>query len=1107
MSGLTGATAIAGGEYHTIAIKNDGTVWAWGYNMYGQLGDGTTTYRTTPVQVSGLTGATAIAGGENHTIAIKNDGAVWAWGRNEYGQLGDSTGTNRATPVQVSGLAGVVAVAGGWSHSLALKTDGTVWAWGRNSFLGVGDGIATNRGTPVQVSGLAGVVAIAGGGSHSLALKTDGTVWAWGWNDFGQLGDGTGTYRVTPVQVSGLAGVVAVAGGWGHSLALKTDGTVWAWGYNVYGQLGDGTTTYYRATPVQVSNLTGVAAIKEGGYHSLAIMSEYTTPTTTASPAGGSYTSAQSVTLACNDGTGSGCGNIYYTTDGTTPTTSSSVYSSPINISTTTTLKFFAVDVAGNAETIKTEIYAISNLSISTSSLPDGTVGSAYSAALTATGGTAPYTWSIPSGGLPPGLALNGSTDIISGTPTTAGTYGFTVKVTDAASFAATKSLSININSAPLKEMTVGILTIKADAITNQGGGRYVASGNVNINNFLYVPDGLLIDLFDTDNPSIEGNGSVAIDIFEGQRIQLFYGNFSLDAKEAKLLPAFWGFEFKPMLSIAGFEIVIEELKIVADIAPDIDPQNDEGLIVSGSFALPTILWKSQNDKIDISFKGGLSIGILSGIHFSYGIQLEGIKLGSTGWELDNLDMLYNSATQSFEATTNLKLPVFGIEATLVLKQGALDTIILDADISRLPTPIFIDGLPLILSRIAGGVENLQGPDPVRIRAGTGVQTYPRIPFMNCDGEFNSGILAAFEPMDAVIDLDGKFTLTGDTYIFKPLNTWECDMKFIKITYDGYHLAQAEGSIDWVKGIGQAKGNLNFIDILIAIAQLTVDKNAKMNGSASGKIQVPKWAPLIGKRYGDQTIASNAIYLDNESIRAEIETWLGSINIRFTQSGNIDWGINWPNIPNLFAERKADLRIAALGDAVYGSGMTDEIPLFITSPPNDMIVRLTWTTGDTDFDLLTPSGKRLTPLERADIYSKNQEINEAFYLISNPEAGEWKAVIYNIAAIGAYQIQVLGRNIPPSIELLSPQNDLVKPATVEIRWQDEDPDDNATVSLYYDVDNEGFDGVQIGENILENDEADQYLWILQIFLRGLITSMQKLMTSPMRRDFLTVRER
>ncbi|MEK7078973.1 MAG: hypothetical protein AAB929_02785, partial [Patescibacteria group bacterium] len=278
------AYAIAGGSAHTIAFSDYTSkreVWAWGSNAYGQLGDGTTTLRKTPIQVSGLTNVGAIAGGgdygaiSGHSIAVKNDGTVWAWGENGSGQLGDGTTTDRYTPVQVSGLTNVLPVptfiAGGGDHSIALKDDGTVWAWGSNAYGQLGDGTWNDRNTPVQVSGLTGVSAVAAGRLHSIAIDFYRTVWTWGDGLSGQLGNGYPLQnRNTPVQVSGLTNVIAIAGGVFHSIALKSDGTVWAWGDNGSGQLGDGT-TISRATPVQVSGLTNVGAIAAGAFHSIAI--------------------------------------------------------------------------------------------------------------------------------------------------------------------------------------------------------------------------------------------------------------------------------------------------------------------------------------------------------------------------------------------------------------------------------------------------------------------------------------------------------------------------------------------------------------------------------------------------------------------------------------------------------------------------------------------------------------------------------------------------------------------------------------------------------------------------------------------------------------------
>jgi alpha-tubulin suppressor-like RCC1 family protein len=282
VSGLAGVTNVAAGKEHTVAMKSDSTVWAWGKNNYGQVGDGTNINRLTPVQVAGgLTGVVAVAAGTSHTVALKNNETVWAWGYNYYGQLGDGTNIDRRTPVQVAEITGVVAIAAGDCHTVALKTNGTVWAWGFNFYGQLGDGTNINRWTPVQVAELTGVVAIATGEGHAIAVKGDGSVWAWGYNYYGQLGDGTNVTSLTPVQVmmadgTALTGVVAVAAGARYTVALKTNGTVWAWGDNSAGQIGDGTSGTNRLAPVQVEGLTGVVAIAAGGSHTVAMKGDGT---------------------------------------------------------------------------------------------------------------------------------------------------------------------------------------------------------------------------------------------------------------------------------------------------------------------------------------------------------------------------------------------------------------------------------------------------------------------------------------------------------------------------------------------------------------------------------------------------------------------------------------------------------------------------------------------------------------------------------------------------------------------------------------------------------------------------------------------------------------
>ncbi len=283
---LTDVKAIAATAWAGLAVlKEDGTVWDWGYNNCGQLGDDTTTDRWTPVQVKGsggvgfLTDVKAIAGGSSHKAALKEDGTVWAWGYNYLGQLGDNTWINRYTPVQVLGpggvgsLTGVIAITAGKDHTVALKDDGTVWTWGDNTNGKLGDNTTTNRNTPVQVKGAGGVgfltdvIAVGAGEEHTLALKDDGTVWAWGDNNEGQLGDDTTEDRWTPVQVLGPGGtdflgdVTAIAGGGFFTVALKKDGTVWTWGNNEEGQMGDDT-TMERHTPVQVLGPGGTGVLK-----------------------------------------------------------------------------------------------------------------------------------------------------------------------------------------------------------------------------------------------------------------------------------------------------------------------------------------------------------------------------------------------------------------------------------------------------------------------------------------------------------------------------------------------------------------------------------------------------------------------------------------------------------------------------------------------------------------------------------------------------------------------------------------------------------------------------------------------------------------------------
>jgi alpha-tubulin suppressor-like RCC1 family protein len=271
-----GFVQIAAGRQHSLGIKSDGTLWAWGLNLYGQLGDGTTTQRTSPVQIGTATNWSQIAAGEYHSLAIQSDGTLWAWGRNDYGQLGDGTTTPRTSPVQIGNATNWSHIAAALAmHSLAIQSDGTLWAWGRNDLGHLGDGTTTHRFSPVQIGTATNWSQITVGRQHSFGIKNDGTLWAWGRNDHGQLGDGTDTHRFSPVQIGTATNWSQIAAGWLHSLAIQSDGTLWAWGYNQYGQLGDGT-TIFKNSPVQIGTAINWSHIAAGWLHSLGIQSDGT---------------------------------------------------------------------------------------------------------------------------------------------------------------------------------------------------------------------------------------------------------------------------------------------------------------------------------------------------------------------------------------------------------------------------------------------------------------------------------------------------------------------------------------------------------------------------------------------------------------------------------------------------------------------------------------------------------------------------------------------------------------------------------------------------------------------------------------------------------------
>ena len=305
VGGISDATQISSGSFHTLVLHPNGTVSAWGYNGLGQLGNGTTTASATPVPVSGLANVVAVDAGYEHNLALLANGTVMAWGDNFYGGLGvggsefggggpeacGSPAPCSKVPVPVPGLTDVVAIAADYYYSLVLLGNGTVMAWGYDYYGQLGDGTGVQSGCecvehPVPVPGVSGAMAISTGDDHGMALLGNGTVTAWGENYNGQLGTGTWIESGPPyclcsgpVAVSGLPGPASQidAGGY-FSLALLGGGVPQAWGNNYYGQLGNGSTNLSGCqclpTPGAVLGLSGVQSLAAGYEHTLALLGD-----------------------------------------------------------------------------------------------------------------------------------------------------------------------------------------------------------------------------------------------------------------------------------------------------------------------------------------------------------------------------------------------------------------------------------------------------------------------------------------------------------------------------------------------------------------------------------------------------------------------------------------------------------------------------------------------------------------------------------------------------------------------------------------------------------------------------------------------------------------
>jgi alpha-tubulin suppressor-like RCC1 family protein len=273
VTGLDNVKAISAGRMHVLALKNDGTVWAWGNNFNGQIGDGSVSKtQATPVMVRNLTNVVAISAGYGLSMALDSNGTLWAWGINECGELCDDTGVDRAYPARVPIDDVKTFDAGQYGSVIVLKNDGTVWTWGLNCYdkLGYSD---TSRdhisSTPRKVDGLINVIAAVTSSGNSVVLTSDGTITILGWNEYGSYGTGRNIVHGSRYSISSIGNIVGIAMGERHVLALSSDGTLWAWGDNSIGQIGNGEKTNDPNSPVKP-----VAIIK--GYVNATNVSTYT---------------------------------------------------------------------------------------------------------------------------------------------------------------------------------------------------------------------------------------------------------------------------------------------------------------------------------------------------------------------------------------------------------------------------------------------------------------------------------------------------------------------------------------------------------------------------------------------------------------------------------------------------------------------------------------------------------------------------------------------------------------------------------------------------------------------------------------------------------------
>jgi len=457
------------GEFHGVAIKQDGTLWTWGSNQYGQLGRRSDDLTDpTPGQVGSDTDWKTATAGNEFTLAIKTNGTLWAWGRNTIRQLGDNTLISRFAPIQIGSDSNWKAVAAGVNHSVALKTDGTLWAWGYDQWGQVGDGVQRVDGQIVQVGTDADWVAIAAASSHNLALKANGTLWGWGLNSFGALGDGTNVTRDAPVQVGSDSDWAKIDTGDRHSLAIKTNGTLWGWGTSGWGEVGLGNTPT-QMSPAQIGSDSDWLQASAGTFFSAAVKADgslWSWGENAYGELGRGTISVREVDIArvgnANDWTGVDAGNggrqlLALKSSG-------AIWSWGMN---------YAHQLGDGVNNEPMVTHLVNDAPVITSTISDTTMtaGELFSYQISAVDGNGD-TLNYSSPNLPAWLTLNGTTGLLSGRPDNAdaGSHSVTVTASDKMlSDSQSFTITVNASAAPI-DSTAPVVTAPADITVTTTG-------------------------------------------------------------------------------------------------------------------------------------------------------------------------------------------------------------------------------------------------------------------------------------------------------------------------------------------------------------------------------------------------------------------------------------------------------------------------------------------------------------------------------------------------------------------------------------------------------------------------------------------------------------